>query len=154
WYIFQSCSPRDQLHLSEQDAHNSPTFAVVVEGPPLTRGYSARAIHQKDPTASKELPHQRERRFLHCAFGDHPRHMEMESGCRATKSRRTPPGSPRPLAPRQDQRRCTLPPSDDKTHRCKQGHFPGDSCLQPGVHPARRRGGSPAAADLARTATP
>src|SRR6476469_7145829 len=152
WYIFQSCSPRDQLHLSAQGAHNSPPFAVAVAGFPPARGCCARAIHQRDPTASEELPHRPDYRFLHCAFGDHPRRMEMESGCRATKSRRTPPGWPRPLAQRQDQRRCTLPPSDDETHRCKQGHFPGDSCLQPGVHPARRTGGSPGAAHLARTA--
>src|SRR5580765_1232785 len=152
WYIFQSCSPRDQLHLSARDAHNSPPFAVAVAGFPPARGCCARAIHQRDPTALEESPHQRERRFLHCAFGDHPRRTEMESGCRATKSRRTLPGWPRPLAQRQDQRRCTLPPSDDETYRCKQGHFPCDSCLQPGVHPARRRGGSPGAAHLARMA--
>src|SRR5512132_1279418 len=152
WYIFQSRSLRDQLHRSARDAHNSQPFAVAAAGLPPARGCCARAIHQRDPTASEELPRQREHRFLHCAFGDHPRRMEMESGCRATKSRRTPPGWLRLLVQRQDQRRCTLPPSDDETHRRTQGHFPGDSCLQRVVHPAHRRGGSPGAAHLARTA--
>src|SRR3954453_4200593 len=150
WYIFRSCLPRDQLHRSEQDAHNSPPFAVAVEGFPPVREYCARAIHQRDPTASKELPRQRERRFLHCAFDDHSQRRETESLCRATKSRRTPPGWPRPLAQRQDQRRCRLPPSDDETRRGKREHFPGDSCLQPGVHPARRTNGSPEAAHLVK----
>src|SRR5215211_851886 len=141
WYIFQSCSPRDQLHQSVRDPHSSPPFAVAVAGFPPFRGYCERAIHQTDPTASEELRRPREHRFLHCAFGDHPRRTEMESGCRATKSQRTLPGWLHPLAQRQDQPRCTLPPSGDETRRCKQGYFPGDSCLQPGVHPARRRGG-------------
>src|SRR5262245_30496144 len=75
-YIFRSCSPHDQLRLSAQDVHNSLPSAVAVAGFPSTREYCARAIHRRDQTASKELRHQRERRFLHCAFGDDPRHME------------------------------------------------------------------------------
>src|SRR6476659_639666 len=151
-YIFRSCSLHDQLRLSAQDAHNSLPSAVAVAGLPSARGCCARAIHRRDPTASKELRHQRERRFLHCAFGDHPRRMEMESGWLVTRRQRIRPGWPRPLAQPQDPQRCTLPPSDDGMHRYKQGHFPGDNCPQPGVHPVCRRGGSPEAAHLAKTA--
>src|SRR5437016_8002371 len=52
-------------------------------------------------------------------------HKEMESKCSEAKKQRTLQDSPRRRVPREDRRRCKLPPSDDEKPRCRPEFFRG-----------------------------